>query len=219
MLHSSAGYFHQARLGGGSLGNLAANPPFIHNPIVYYGFLNGLLTPGASLANRPVTLEALETDYKTPSSINWSIGLRKDVGWGTVVDATYAGYKSRNMEMYYDLNGVPDGARFTDLYPANRDPTAAASATPTAAALPADFLRPYRGYANIRVRGNSADGDYQALQVQVNRRYIRGVQFGAAYSLQRARGVADEDPATCRSPRTGRSISSTPSLRRAIATV
>ena len=47
--------------------------------------------------------------------------------------------------MYYDLNGVPDGARFTDLIPANRDPTAPANATPTAAALPAEFLRPYRG--------------------------------------------------------------------------
>ena len=44
------------------------------------------------------------------------------------------------------------------------------------------------------MRGNFADGDYQSLQVQVNRRYIRGVQFGAAYTLQRARGVADEDP-------------------------
>src|SRR6267142_1477889 len=61
------------------------------------------------------------------------------------------------METYYDLNGVPDGARFTDLIPANRDPTAAASATPTAAALPAEFLRPYRGYQNIRVRGNLAE--------------------------------------------------------------
>jgi len=194
VLHSSAGLFHQARLGGGSLGNLAANPPFIHNPIIYYGFLNGLLVPGASLANRPATVEALESDYTTPSSLNWSIGLRKDIGWGTVVDATYAGYKSRNMEMYYDLNGVPDGARFTDLIPANRDPTAAASATPTAAALPAEFLRPYRGYQNIRVRGNSADGDYHSLQLQVNRRYIRGMQFGAAYTLQRSRGLADEDP-------------------------
>jgi len=36
VLHSSAGYFHQARLGGGSLGNLAGNPPFIHNPTVFY---------------------------------------------------------------------------------------------------------------------------------------------------------------------------------------
>jgi Carboxypeptidase regulatory-like domain len=194
VLHSSAGYFHQARLGGGSLGNLAGNPPFIHNPIVYNGFMNNLLAPGASVAIRPVTLEALEPGYKTPSSINWSVGLRRELGWGTAADVTYSGYTSYNMEMYYDLNGVPDGARFTDLNPANRDPTAAPTATPTAAALPAEFLRPYRGYQNIRVRGNSAGGDYQSLQVQVNRRYIRGVQFGAAYTLQRARGVADEDP-------------------------
>ena len=137
VLHSSAGYFHQARLGGGSLGNLAGNPPFIHNPIVYNGFMNNLLAPGASLAIRPVTLEALETDYKTPSSINWSVGLRREVGWGTAVDMTYSAYNSYNMEMYYDLNGVPDGARFTDLIPANRDPTAAASAiVATAASTP-----------------------------------------------------------------------------------
>jgi hypothetical protein len=194
VLHSSVGYFHQARLGGGSLGNLAANPPFIHNPTVYYGFLGNLFAPGVTLANRPSTVEALETSYKTPSSLNWSIGLRREIGWGTAIDATYTGYKAYNMEMYYDLNGVPDGARFTDLFPANRDPTAAATASPTAAALPAEFLRPYRGYQNIRTRGNFAGGDYHSLQVQVNRRYTRGLQFGAAYALQRSRGVADEDP-------------------------
>ena len=38
------------------------------------------------------------------------------------------------------------------------------------------------------MRGNSGTADYHALQVQVNRRYIHGVQFGAAYTLQRARG-------------------------------
>jgi len=197
VLHSSVGYFHQARLGGGSLGNLAGNPPFIHNPIVYYNTLSSLFAPGVTLANRPATVEALETNYKTPGALNWSVGVRREVGWGTAVDATYTGYKAYNMEMYYDLNGVPDGARFTDLIPANRDPTAAATATPTAAALPAEFLRPYRGYQNIRVRGNFAEGDYHALQVQVNRRYIRGVQFGAAYTLQRARGTADEDVGSC----------------------
>jgi hypothetical protein len=188
VLHSSVGYFHQARLGGGSLGNLAGNPPFIHNPIVYNSTLSSLFAPGVTQANRPVTVEALETSYKTPSSLNWSAGVRREIGWGTAVDITYAGYKAYNMEMYYDLNGVPDGARLLDLHPENRDPT-----NPSAA-LPAEFLRPYRGYQNIRVRGNFAGGDYHSLQVQVNRRYIRGVQFGAAYTLQRARGSADEDP-------------------------
>ena len=39
------------------------------------------------------------------------------------MDATYVGNVGRNLEMYYDLNAVPDGARFLDLHPENRDPT------------------------------------------------------------------------------------------------
>src|SRR5262249_33069020 len=86
VLHSSAGYFHQARLRAGSVGTLAGTPPFIHNPIVYYNTLSNLFAPGVTLANRPATVEALETNYTTPSSINWSVGVRREVGWGTAVD-------------------------------------------------------------------------------------------------------------------------------------
>ena len=82
VLHSSAGLFHQARLGGGSLGNLAANPPFIHNPVVFNGSFESLFAPGVTLSDRPGTVEALETAYKTPSSYNWSIGLRREIGLG-----------------------------------------------------------------------------------------------------------------------------------------
>ena len=72
-----------------------------------------------------------------------------------MVDATYTGYLARNMEMYYDLNAVPDGARNLTLHPENRDPTGSATT-----ALSADFLRPYPWLRIIRVRGNSATGDY-----------------------------------------------------------
>ena len=71
-----------------------ANPPFIHNPIVYYNTLSNLFAPASRLANRPATVEALETSATTPSSINWSVGLRRELGWGTAVDATYTGYHS-----------------------------------------------------------------------------------------------------------------------------
>jgi len=189
VVHASTGLFHNARLGGGNLGNLSGNPPFIHNPIYFYGTTAGLLAGGTTVANRPATIEALEWDYKTPSAINWSVGVRRDIGWGTVVDAAYVGNVGHNLEMYYDLNPVPAGARYLDLHPENRDPTGNATAL-----LPPEFLRPFRGYQNIRVRGNSGNATYHSLQVQVNRRYIRGVQFGATYTLQRARGVADEDP-------------------------
>jgi Carboxypeptidase regulatory-like domain/TonB-dependent Receptor Plug Domain len=187
VLHSSAGVFHNARLDGGSLGNLR-NPPFIHTPIIFFGTTSTLLAPGARLADRPASISNLEMDYKTPGSYNWSVGLRRDIGWGTVVDATYAGSVGRHLEGIYDLNAVPEAARFVDVHPENDDPSQAGLQ-----ALPPEFLRPYRGYQNIRIRGNFGTSDYHSFQVQANRRYIRGVQFGAAYTWQRARGIQDED--------------------------
>src|SRR3954464_8366323 len=189
VLHSSAGIFHNARLGGGSSGNLR-NPPFITNPIIPHNTMATTFVTGVGLLNRPGTIEGLETDYKTPSSYNWSVGLRRELGWGTSMDATYAGSAGRNLEMYYNVNAVPDGAKFLDLNPQNRDP----GSTSATAVLADDFLRPLAGLGAVRVRGNSGTSDYHSLQLQVNRRYIHGVQFGGAYTLQRARGLADEDP-------------------------
>ena len=187
VLRASAGLYHNSRLGGGSLGNLR-NPPFITNPILYYGTMGSMLEPGARLADRPVNANALEPDTKTPSSFSYSVGVGRDIGWGTVVDVAYVGSVGRHLEMEWNINAVPDGARFLDQNPQNVDPR-------TGAALPAEFLRPYRGYQDIFVRGNFGTSNYNALQVQANRRYIRGLQFGAWYTWGRALGIGDDDPA------------------------
>jgi hypothetical protein len=189
VLHASTGIFHNARLGGGNLGNLSGNPPFIHNPIVFYSTIGTLLGQGGTALINPPSIEAITTDAKTPYAYNWSAGVRRDIGWGTAVDATYVGNAGRNLEMYYDLNGVPAQARYLDLHPENRDPTGSATAL-----LPPQFLRPYRGYQNIRTRGNWGTADYHSVQIQANRRYIKGLQFAGSYTWQRARGLADEDP-------------------------
>jgi hypothetical protein len=186
-LHGSAGLFHQARLGGGSAGNLR-NPPFSLTPAVSFGTLATLVQPGTTLLNRPQDINALEVNAQTPSAYNWSLGVQQDIGWGTVLDLSYVGSVGRHMEMYYDINPIPDGARFLDQHPENRDPTLAN------AALPPEFLRPYRGYQRIRVRGNWGTANYNALQVQISRRYIKGFQFSVAYSYSRSLGLADEDP-------------------------
>jgi len=88
-----------------------------------------------------------------------------------------------------NINVVPDGARYLDVNPQNRNPQTASS--PKAP----EFLRPYRGYQEINIRSHFGTADYHALQVQVNRRYIRGLQFAVAYSLGKTRGIADEDEA------------------------
>jgi hypothetical protein len=189
VFHASAGMFHNARLGGGNLGNLR-NPPFINNPIVFFSTLDAVLTPNFTSLLRPVNVNALDPDVTTPSSYNWSAGIRRDIGWGTVVDFTYTGSAGRHLEMEYNINSVPDGARFLDQNPQNDDPS-----QPGLQALPPEFLRPYRGYQDIIVRSNWGTSDYHSIQIQANRRYIRGLQFGGAYSWSRAKGLGDEDPA------------------------
>ena len=60
-------------------------------------------------------------------------------------------------------------------------------------ALPADFLRPFPGYGNINYYENGGLSNYNALQVAVNRRFTRGLQFGLAYTYSKTMDYADGD--------------------------
>ena len=187
-LHVSAGVFHNAVLGGGSQGNLQG-PPFFNQSSIFYNTLDNFMQPGVTLSNRPVGVNGLERRAHTPVAYRFSAGVQQDIGWGTVVDVSYVGSLNRYLEMQTNINPVPDGAKFVDQHPENVDPR-------NGRALPDDFLRPYRGYQAINVRGNWGTANYNSLQIQMNRRYIRGLQFGAAYTYARAYGVGDDDPAT-----------------------
>ncbi len=187
-LHASAGIFHNAVLGGGSQGNLQG-PPYFSQSSIFYSTLATFMASGTSLAQRPVGVNGLERDADTPAAYRYTAGIQREIGWGTVVDVSYVGSTNRHLEMQENINPVPDGAKFVDLHPENIDPR-------NGRALPDDFLRPYRGYQAINIRSNWGDSSYNSLQIQVNRRYIKGLQFGAAYTYARAFGVGDDDPAS-----------------------
>ena len=141
-----------------------------------HGYAAGGRRAGA-FANRPSNVFGIERDAKTPVSYNYSVGVQRELGWGTVLDVTYAGFQMRNGEMEAEHQSVPDGARYLDVNPQNADPR-----TPTAA-KPAEFLRPYLGYQNITMRSHFGEASYNSLQLQLNRRYINGLQFAIAYTL------------------------------------
>jgi hypothetical protein len=187
-LHASAGIYHNAHITARSMDSAANNPPTVNTPSVIYGTMDTLLSQ-ASFSQRPSDAFGLERDAKTPTSYNWSVGVQRDIGWGTVVDVTYSGNTTRHLEVVQNINVVPDEARYLDINPQNRDPRNPASPKPS------EFLRPYSGFQNINFRSHFGTSDYHALQVQVNRRYIRGLQFAVAYTYGRASGIADEDEA------------------------
>jgi hypothetical protein len=187
-LHASAGIYHNPHITARSMDNAANNPPAVNQPTIFYGNMDTLFG-SAAFTNRPRNVFGLERDAKTPTAYNWSIGVQRDIGWGTVVDVTYVGSKDEHLEVVRNINVVPDGSRYLDINPQNRNPQTASSP------LAPEFLRPFSGYQEISIRSHFGTSDYNALQVQVNRRYIRGLQFAVAYTLGKTRGIADEDEA------------------------
>ena len=100
--------------------------------------MDTLLAAGAAgaFSNRPSNVFGIQRDAQTPKSFNYSVGIQREIGWGTVLDVTYAGFQMRNGEMSTNINSVPDGARFLDINPQNANPqnptTAEAERVPAA---------------------------------------------------------------------------------------
>ena len=178
-LHASVGLYHNPHVNANGLDAMARNPPSQNTPSIIYGTMDTLLAVGAqgAFSNRPSDAFGIQRDAPTPKSYNYSVGVQRELGWGTVIDVTYAGFQMRDAEMNSTINSVPDRARFLDENPQNADPRN------LTAAKPAEFLRPYLGYQNITIREHFGTGTYNSLQVQLNRRYIRGLQFAVAYTL------------------------------------
>ncbi|MEO7272710.1 MAG: carboxypeptidase regulatory-like domain-containing protein [Vicinamibacterales bacterium] len=178
-LHASLGRYHNPFVNANGLDNLARNPPAQSNPILRYSTIDQMLTPegAAAFDTRPSGgVLGLQHDAPTPKSLNFSIGVQREVGWGTVLDVTYAGSRTRNIEVSYNINDLPYATNFIDVNPQNINPA-------TGTVLPADFLRPYRGFGTIAIRQNTGKTDYNSMQVQLNRRYVKGLQFALAYTL------------------------------------
>ena len=175
-VRGSVGIFHNTRMSGNVNWQATRNPPLQLNPQIFYGSMDTVLQ--SSGFNFPSDVQGFERETRTPTLYSYSLGVQRDIGWGTVVDAAYVGSQSRHLLQTRNLNIVPYGAHFLA---ANQDPTRAG------VALADNFYRPFPGYANVWFFENSGKADYNALQVQANRRFTKGLQFGLAYTLSRSR--------------------------------
>lgn len=157
------------------------NPPISYSPTLYFGNLSSYAQGGGVIG--PSNISTMFGAHKQPNIMNFSLGIQQRVQ-GTILDVSYVGSLSRNLYYMYNLNPIPIGAHFN---PANADPTQ------PGVPLPDNFLRRYPGFGNINVYDNGASSNYNSLQVSVNRRLARGLQFGAAYTFSKALDVADSD--------------------------
>ncbi len=171
--------------------------PLFLSPAYAYPTFNSL--GGATASYAPQTVYGGTQDILNPQTIQWSFGVQHDIGKGTILDVSYLGWVTHHGFSLggYDANFV---APFTTWKPtpgpgtnscgqvtAFLDPTAAAvkSDCTGGALLNTQLIRSivgFQGWQNINVNTNSGESNYNALQVQFNKRFGKRLQFGANYT-------------------------------------
>jgi len=77
------------------MGLLLVTPPLVYTPSANYTTISSLLSSPLSLS--PNTAYGIEQNFQPQAIYNWSFGIQQNVGWKTVVDATYIGDGGRQV--------------------------------------------------------------------------------------------------------------------------
>jgi hypothetical protein len=160
---------------------LAAQPPLLKTPSATYTTITNLLATPLSLS--PNTVWGLDPNWKPLAVYNWSFGVQQNLGGGVVLDVAYVGNVERHAMQVRDLNATPYG---TNFLPSSIDRTLSGNR-----ALPANFLRPYLGYASIQYMEFASNSNYNALQTHITKRMSSRFTFSAAYTWSKVLNVAD----------------------------
>ena len=180
-LRGGFGMFYDRTSQSNLLYPYAEQAPMVQTPIVYYGNMSSLL--GSTGVLFPANILGLDPGGKVPMNMNFSLGVQRQIGFGTVLDVSYVGSLGRHLAWQRNLNAVPFGA---DFLPSSIDKTNNSVLSPS-------FLRPYLGYNNVNYREFAGTSNYHSMQVSANRRFAHGLQFGGAWTWSKAMDFADGD--------------------------
>ncbi|HEY0322179.1 MAG TPA: TonB-dependent receptor [Pyrinomonadaceae bacterium] len=117
---------------------------------------------GINLNNpQNITVFSVLPDIQTSEVHQFNVQVQRQLTADTVIDVGYVGTRGRNLATYYNLNrqllGRPNGTR---LFP---------------------------NLGDVNVRDDNGHSRYDSLQVQLERRFTRGLQFIAAYTWSKAK--------------------------------
>jgi hypothetical protein len=186
VIRTGAGIYYD-RYQGNRVFDYVRNPPLGIQPVLNYGLVNQISPTSALLS--PPDFYAADQPGKLPTVTNFTFGVQSKLPYGLVLDTAYVGALFRHLQDNRNLNYVPYGAAFQSQ---NQDPTIT-SGLPGGAALLPQFLRPLRGIGNINLYEGSATGNYNSLQVTLNRRMSGHVFVGMSYTWSKDLTTASGD--------------------------
>ncbi|HSU32142.1 MAG TPA: carboxypeptidase regulatory-like domain-containing protein [Bryobacteraceae bacterium] len=149
-------------------------PPFDRTASLTGVNVTSLAPFDPDLPQPPTQLHTLEPKYDIPVNYQYSAGVQYSINSDTIFALGYAGSHQIHQGVNVDINQVPS-AYFLDVY--NYQSSGGATG------ISPDTVRPYLGYSDIFVNSREAVTRYNSMQISLERRLKRGLQFQVAYTL------------------------------------
>lgn len=157
-------------------------PPIQYNSQINYTTVQTFINSAGFTF--PSNIQGYDPNRHIQKTMNYSIGLQRSLGFGTVLDVAYVGALARHLTVRQNLNTTPLG---TNFQPQNLD------ATNKGKVLPPQFLRPYTGFGDIQYYFFGGNSNYHSLQTALRRQYKRNLYYGAIWTWSKAMDYSDDD--------------------------
>ena len=184
VIRVGGGVFYD-RVVGNIVFGMSSNPPMVLIPTVYYGNLTGLGAAGSNFF--PSNVNGETEDGKIPVTYNWNFTIQRKLPFSTSIELAYVGSSSSHLPYQRTYNDPLLGSAWL---PQNQDPTVTPKFNGDTT-LPLNFYRPYVGLGTLNVIAWGASANYQALQVSINRRMTKGLEYTVAYTWSKAMDMSD----------------------------
>ena len=221
ILRGGFGMTHDRTQGNLIFNTVFNNPAVVQTPSVAAGNIADLPTLSTSATEVPVqgnNILGASRDGKVPTVYSYSLGIQHEIGGGTTLDVAYVGTMARHLITSRDINAMPYGEAFTA---AAQDPNCSLFSGSVPAQQPGlqqqyidagyNFngwcalgwssytnaaLVPFKGYGQIAYLEFGGTSNYNSLQVSLQRRFSKGLTFGAVYTWSKSLTTAGSDQDT-----------------------
>jgi hypothetical protein len=137
---------------------ITTNPASVQSITITNANFSNVTGGTVTVPAAPPAITAIGSDYSTPYTQQWSLGLQKALPWKMIIDVGYYGSKGTHLWGEPDVNQLRTGqAVALGITPADVPLTTATDARVNA-------YRPYRGYRAINIYQTWFNSSYNSLQ-------------------------------------------------------
>ncbi len=167
--------------------NVSFTPTSLNAP-AFPNTFSGSLPPGSTLARQDI--DTIAPDFETMYALHTNFQIEQAITENLSLAVGFVHSGGRHIPIYRQINCLPTGATLADGRPLF------GTVNPVTNAISPCTNRIFPQFQNIQIAESVGNSNYNALTLQLTKRFSRGLQFSANYTLSKATDDAPEQNLT-----------------------